>query len=278
MVALAVMMLLFTIILVPINMALDVFHIGKARNEVQQANRLVINQIAADLKQAVFVYPNEEMPGITDKSPYTSNSNYPYYNTSATSGVSNTSRIDMLLPARSTNGSVITPTKATNYIVTYYARRYDNSKTFDTYSNPVVLFRAQYPYQGDDGSATVTDNSSSRYPIGSSPYTGKTWLLQNENSEPDLLSLCGFQSTSAQSANHIQITPRDMALVAPSADATPTPNYQPDTSFICDDTDNDGKIDRVTISLHQAKYDSIGARSESQQLRSTQVVDLPNIK
>jgi hypothetical protein len=272
-VALAVMMLLLTIILVPVNLALDIFHIGKARNEVQQANRLVMNQMIADLKQAVFVYPNEAMPGITDKPPYSNNSNYPYYDTNAAAGVSNTARIDMLLPAQNTNGAILTPLQATNYIVTYYARRLKyNAGTadYDQYSNPIVLWRAQYAYKTDGGVATAVKTDSTRY-----TPSADTWLTQNQWDEPNLESLSSYSSTT-QSSSHVLITPRDMALVAPNASAGTS--YQPDTTFICDDTDNDGKIDRVTISIHEAKYDSIGASKKSQQLRSTQVVDLPNVK
>jgi hypothetical protein len=269
------MMLLLTIILVPVNMALDVFHIGKARNEVQQANRLVLNQVIADLKQAVFVYPNEAMPGITDKAPYSTDPNTaknPYYATGNTNTrYSNVSRIDMLLPALDSNGNAITPLYASNYIVTYYTRRLalDDSVAYDNFSNPVVLYRAQYPITSDNGSTKYSDTSSSRY------STASTWLAQNAQGEPSLSTLCSY-TPNTQSASHTLITPRDMALVAPNAISGTS--YQPDTSFICDDTDNDGKIDRVTISIHQAKYDSIGAQSASQQLRSTQVVDLPNIK
>ncbi len=55
-------------------------------------------------------------------------------------------------------------------------------------------------------------------------------------------------------------------------------SYQPDTVFSCDDTNNDGKIDRVTVSINQAKFDANGSQSTSQRQRLTQVVDLPNVK
>ena len=38
------------------------------------------------------------------------------------------------------------------------------------------------------------------------------------------------------------------------------------------------KQHHVTINLNLAKYDSIGAQSNSQQVRLTQIVDLPNVK
>lgn len=291
-IAVAVMMLLLTIILVPVNLALDIFHIGKARSEVQQANNLVINQLAAELKQAVFVYPNEQMPGITNKAPYTSNSNKTYYQSGTPAD--NTSRLDFILPVKDGSGSFTVPVQASNYIVTYYARRLDTTQAFDLYSNPVVLFRSQYPIRNDDGtplSTVTTDSSSARYntpwPTDQPYYSGRLWLMQGVGGEPNLEKLSlyppvvspdvALDMTKVKSASHLQITPRDMALVAPNASDT-TPNYRPDSSFIADDTNGDGKIDRVTINLNLAKYDAIGARNESQQLRLTRVVDLPNVK
>jgi type II secretory pathway pseudopilin PulG len=281
-VALAVMMLLLTIILVPVNMALDVFHIGKARNEVQLSNNTVLNQLAAELRQAVFVYPNEAMPGITNKSPYSTDgtTQKPYYDTATSQRVSNTSRLDFLLPAKDSNGSTSVPTQASNYIVTYYARRIDTANAFDTYSNPVALYRAQYAYRNDATSSTNTANlvnaSASRYSDWSN--TSNNWLKQS-NGEPNLQTQSDVTppNFAVASANHLMVSPRDMVLVAPNAEDA-TPSYQPNSSFICDDTNADGKIDRVTISLNLAKYDSGGAQSKSQQLRLSRVVNLPNVK
>jgi type II secretory pathway pseudopilin PulG len=317
-VALAILMLMMAIILVPINMGLSVFHIGKARSEVQQANQLVLNQLASELKRAVFVFPNEEMPGITNKAPYTANGNKPYYDPTITPAadrpVSNTARLDFLLPALSGNGSILTPPHANNYIVTYYARRLDPDPTraYDVFTNPIVLWRAQYPYRVDPTGTpygTAPDNlanlDSSRYPVTASPRN--QWLSQSYG-EPTLKPTTstdyfydhpiGF----AASTSNTQITPRDMALVSPISanpgltraelpepavdyngntiiDENEKRSYQPDSSFICDDTNNDGKIDRVTMSLLLQKYDSLGAADDkSQQIRSTQSVALPNIK
>jgi type II secretory pathway pseudopilin PulG len=289
MVALAIMMLLLAIILVPVNMALNVFHIGKARNEVKQANQVMLNQLAAELRQAVFVFPNEKMPGITDKSPYTNNNQFPYYDTATSAGVSNTARIDILLPAKNTNGSITTPLRSSNYIVTYYARRLNPKQAdgitdnpYDAYSNPIVLFRAQYPFKQDDSTAfaaytaTNSNSTNSRYPIGGSPYAGKVWLTQNGNSEPNLEALCDYSGVTS-AANHTLVTPRDMGLVAPNALDT-APSYQPDSSFTCDDTNDDGKIDRVTVNVNMAKYDALGADQKNQKVRLSQTIDLPNVK
>ena len=275
-VALAVMVVMLSIILVPVNMGLNVFHIGKARAEVQQANQLVINQLTSELKRAVFVFSNEEMPGITNKAPYTANSDKPYFETITSAGANNTARLDFLLPAVAANGSILTPPQPNNYVVTYYARRLDATNAYDIFSNPIVLWRAQYPYRNDDPTSTNTADlinlNSNRY----SP-TAAPWLTQTY-SEPNLGAQSDINNASVAATSHTLITPRDMALVAPSAAATP-PNYQPDSSFVCDDANNDGKIDRVTMSLLVQKYDSLGAANDkSQQIRSTQSVALPNIK
>lgn len=295
-VALAVLMLMMSIILVPINMGLNVFHIGKARVEVQQANQLVLNQLAAELKRAVFVFPNEEMPGITNKVPYTLNGGKPYYDptiaTAADRPVSNTARLDFLLPALSSNGTILTPPQPNNYIVTYYARRLDDTKAYDIFSNPVVLWRAQYPYNPDPSGAALTtpaNISNTRY--GDWTNNANKWLFQSDG-EPNLSpsssvplpNFCNQAFNSASAASHTQITPRDMALVVDATkanlpDTDPNKSLQPDSSFICDDANNDGKIDHVTMSLLLQKYDSLAdAEDKSQQIRSTQSVALPNIK
>jgi len=241
-VALGVMMLLLVIVLVPVNLGLNLFHIGKARAEISQANQLVLNQLSRELRQAVYVYPNEAMPGVA---------NAP--------SVANTSRIDFILPALDNKGAVLTPTRASNYLVTYYARRLkqkdeDGAEVpYDVFSNPIVLWRAQYPAPiirtQTDGEPTNLDNAST--------------------SNTDTL------------ASHTQVTPRDMALIVSDA----TTSFQPSSSFICDDANGDGKIDRVTISLLLAKYDSVGAAGvdgdgtiRSQQIRQTRTVELPNIR
>jgi prepilin-type N-terminal cleavage/methylation domain-containing protein len=284
-VALAVMVVMLSIILVPINMGLSVFHIGKARSEVQQANQLVLNQLTAELKRAVHVFPNEEMPGITSKVPYSlvpAVAESPYYDNTTSTRADNTARLDFLLPATN-GGTILTPPQAGNYIVTYYARRLDDTKAYDIFSNPVVLWRAQYPYSPDPSGAalsTPANLTNTRYSDWS--LDENKWLVQY-NGEPNLApspsmsipNFCVQPVNSASAASHTQITPRDMALVVPNPSAT----LQPNSSFICDDANNDGKIDRVTISLLLQKYDSLGAADDkSQQIRSTQTVALPNVK
>lgn len=292
-VALAVMMLMLTIILVPINMGLSVFHIGKARAEVQQANQLVLNQLASELKGAIHVFPNEELPGITNRAPYSANANKPYYDTSTSTEVSNTARLDFLLPAvNAVSGSILTPPRSNNYVVTYYARRLDPAKAYDVFTNPIVLWRAQYAYRNDDPAST---NTADLVNLGTDRYSPSVapWLTQIKG-EPNLVSYGDINNAAIALASHTLITPRDMALVSPTSVSKPgqtmaelivsdptnvEASYQPDSSFVCDDVNGDGKIDRVTMSLLLQKYDSLGADDDkSQQIRATQTVALPNIK
>jgi len=62
----------------------------------------------------------------------------------------------------------------------------------------------------------------------------------------------------------------------------PTPSFIPDNTFICEDTNGDGKIDRVTITMTLGAFDAVGAgtsegRSTDQRIRITQTVDLLNV-
>lgn len=299
MVAVGIMMVLLVIILVPVNMALNVFHIGKARNEANLAARQVMADVVSDLRRAIYVFPNENMPGITTKAPYTSitplvaDDNDPYYQ-NGTGPAPNTSRIDMILPQLDSNGSVGIPVKASNYIVTYYARRFnlDDTIAYDANTNPLALYRAQYAYRTDAGTAfssydkTNTDNTSGRYPVAIAD-NGQVWLWQNEHGEPNLATpgfgICNY-SASTTASSHTRVTPRDMGMTITNENlSAATPIYQPDSTFTCDDTNDDGKIDRVTINLSVTKYDDIGAASRNgsangQTVRLTDSVNLTNVK
>ncbi len=293
-VALAVMMVMMTIILVPINMGLNVFNIGKTRSEVQQANRLVVNQLVTELKQAVHVFPNEEMMGITNLAPYLG---APYYDSVTSTRVSNTARLDFLLPEVTDNGSILAPPVANTYLVTYYARRLKAKKDddvsdnpYDVFTNPVVLWRAQYPFRPKTSTSPVPEYVANLTDSRYSDWTNNSnkWLIQ-ERGEPnlDLVLEPGTKpnvtytnqplNVSTVSASHTQITPRDMALVAPNAGSATS--YQPDSSFICNDSNADNKIDQVTINFVLAKYDSSNAAGDKpQQIRSIHTVSLPNIR
>ncbi len=122
MVALGLMLLLLAIIFVPLNQAFNFFRIGQARTALQQAARLTASNIEEDLRHAIHVYPNAELPGVTDRYPYKNPNpdpdakDAPYINNTScddTNGkndrVSNTSRIDILLPELDADGNPVNP-------------------------------------------------------------------------------------------------------------------------------------------------------------------------
>lgn len=141
------------------------------------------------------------------------------------------------------------------------------------------------------------------------------WLSHNYLGEADLLPLTQIGKTSppvppkatftpatgytvdASTYSHTLAIPRGLAL-AVSNGFRAVPGYTPvapetrdakgslvpDTTFVCADTNSDGKIDRVTISLALASF-SVGAQGELKNnqpvgtvLRATRTVNLPNIQ
>jgi prepilin-type N-terminal cleavage/methylation domain-containing protein len=307
MVALAIFMLMLVIIFVPMTMGINVMRVGTARADVQQSSQQVLNRMTTELRKAVHVFPNDALPGVTDKAPYSSDGTiqFPYYqhNTSVCAAVSsgtqrvgNTSRVDFLLP-RENGNSLVTPVEPAYYLVTYYARRADASRAYHPNDNPILLFRAQVPYRMNDGTPYMVAPSqpnalvdSSRYPNGTdcsnaaATYNrGSLWLLQNINGEPNLEGTtatpgpAATDATNTPPASHQLVMPRDMGLIAPQAAAT-TPNYQPETNFLLEDSNSDGKIDRVSVNLIIGKYDAGGVESRAQRVRLPQVVDLPNVR
>jgi prepilin-type N-terminal cleavage/methylation domain-containing protein len=287
MVALAIFMLLMTIIFVPLNQAVNILHVGRSRAEVQQAAQQTINQIERELRAAITIYPNDIVPGVTDKAPY--NGKAPYFAPNC-DRISSTSRIDMLLPQTDDNGIVTNPVRPADYIVSYYTRRLelkDDAKSFDIIDNPVVLYRAQMPYRKSDGTDMANmDVKSTRYdddacPSGSS-LSGSSWLKQTTAGEFNLVPFSNDAGTATDTVgSHTLASPRGMGLTAPNAASTII-DYTPDTSFICEDTNDDGKIDRVTINFSLSQYDASGAgtrngKAVGQTVRLSQIVDLPNI-
>jgi len=318
-VALAIFSLLLTVILVPINLSLDLLHIGRARSEVQLASQITLSQLQRELSQAVYVFPNAELPGVTTRAPYkdpASNASLPPYwritepsitddvvngsgNGQCDGGatrVNNTARIDFLVPRR-VNGALATPVTAEYYLVTYYARRLVVANALidnvaftvdDPMRNPYVLFRAQTPYRVDASStfnvvtptgALNADLSARRY-LGNASCTmpavdnrGAMWLTQSERGEPNLEPLTRNDAGDI-AGSHSLVTPRDMVLVTTSDGTVNTPT----TSFVCEDVNSDGKIDRVQVSLELAQFDQGGASRNDQRVRFPKVIDLPNIR
>lgn len=326
-VALALMTLLLTIVFVPLNQAFTFFGIGQSRTKLQQASRQTLSQIESDLKRAIYVYPNDVLPSVTNKEPF--NGQAPYYETATEAGntgaiaaydvcaaaargisgrVGNVSRIDMLMPDVDASGQVLSPIVPGNYLVTYYARRLHADRDYDNTTNPIVWFRAQMPFRRNDtgnkfrapeapDSSTVpppppfnVETASNRYlPSGScSPddSRGSRWLIQDKRREPNLEPLSTTDAPSTVPGTHTLALPRGMSLIAPGAGAD---NYQPDSSFVLEDINRDGKIDQVTVNLALEQYDTAtvgntnGNKPKStdrlgvQRVRDSITVSLPNV-
>lgn len=336
-VALGIFSILLTIILVPLNMGVNMTRIGSARTDTQQSAQALMNRIVTDLRGATYVFPNEPMPGITDKAPYTNNVTtgppsgtigYPYFRASAgTENVcggtkplpfSNTARIDFLRPT--------TPGDSPHSITSYFAARanvsrpwYENTpEAYDAELNPIVLYAAQIPFErtdpnGSDFLVSGRHNAlvgNNRLPdtaqctaSGADINQGARWLMHNGAGEPELARVSGQNADplnpglqddlspaagtpATDPASNIRVTPLGVGLYAPDADkpadntnlASNQRGFTPSTSFICEDTNSNGIIDRVTVTLVVGKYDGAGAENRAQSVRLTQTVDLPNVE
>jgi prepilin-type N-terminal cleavage/methylation domain-containing protein len=303
MVTLVIMMMLFGIIFVPLNQAFNFFHLGQTRTNLQQAARQALEQISSDLRTAVRVFPNDITPGITTEAPYIEGT------ACSDTRRANLSRIDFI-PARKDNeGSVILPVQPARYLVTYYGRRLTVDRSdraepaYDAITNPIILFRAQSAiYNGDEslveassGVANI-DISSNRYSAGSCNDRSSSWLMQR-NGEPNLEFPWGIASPTATdiiatdsdtsqgdlvSGSHTRAIPLGVSLTAPRAGSA-TPDYTPLTTFVCIDSNNDGKLDQVKINLALEETvltgttNNNGQQPEAQRVRMSTTVDLPNI-
>lgn len=231
-VAVAIMSLLFAVILVPLRLGFDTFHIGTARSEVQQQAQLTLQQIGNDFRSAQFVFPNSRVTGVSDNqdvaSPcsvpgYKSSWNYqPYVKKSdATDGTgspstplppsygvcdssveawSNPARIDMLQVRRDDTGAPLNSTAGQDFIVSYYTRRLDITKPYDIIDNPIVLWRAQIPFR---------NRISSEQPGNSFDVDTETPPNKNANinwtSYPDTIGTCDA-STGESDRSFLWIT------------------------------------------------------------------------
>ena len=293
-VALAIMSLLLTIIFVPLNQAFNFLGIGQSKTKLQQASRQTLSQIELDLKRAIYVYPNDVLPSVTNNAPFNqtpTKGTAPYFETQVEAGITgnaaaydvcaaiartgssgrvgNVSRIDMLLPDIDNNGQVLSPVTPGNYLVSYYARRLRADQPYDNMTNPIVWFRAQMPFRKNDPSnpgdflapdlttAFNVRTGSKRYPTSCTPddSRGSRWLVQDSRKEANLEPLCA-DAPSTVPGTHTLALPRGMSLIAPGANLETNPNYQPDASFVVEDVNRDGKVDQVTINLSLEQYDT----------------------
>ena len=346
-VALGILAILLVIIVLPLRLGFDSFNKGNAQNLTQSAVQATLTDMGNDIRDAVYVFPNARVAGITNKPPYTNdvaNSEYdaqlPYYiskdttKTGEPTGVVcsnvknwvNPARLDMIKVRRDNKGNVLTPLAPSYNIVTYYPRRQELTKPYDPVNNPIVMYRAEYPAFGIsinngtpqrlrvapngafnaeldarrinfDSTVTATECGSTNAAITA---RSSQWLAHNYFGETDLLPLTkpiattDFNISEAEAASYSQTlaTPRGLALEAtnayrsvlgPIADAQGS--LVPDTSFTTTDTNNDGKIDRVTISMGLASFSAAGEgdfdtttnQPKGTVLRGTRTIDLPNI-
>ena len=187
-VALGILAILLVIIVLPLRLGFDSFNKGNAQTVTQSALQSTMTDMENDLRQAVYVFPNTRVAGITDAPPYArkdamgnviidaEGTGLPYYIstdvtdtaepgkgtagnpngiacTTASKGFSNPSSLSMVQVRRDGSGNVLTPVAPSYNIVTYYARRQDLFKPYDPVDNPVVMYRAEYPAFGLLGTA-----------------------------------------------------------------------------------------------------------------------------
>jgi len=232
----------------------------------------------------------------------------------------NTARVDMILakkiqpypsplpsPTPTPNpsaGQTAFPLQPGYTIVTYYARRQNVTLPYDPVDNPLVLYRAEFPYRGTLPTGSTTPNvASTRYDACSSTGNSNAatiWMAHNVYGEANLEPLCVDATDSANTigGSHTAAIPRGVGLVASQAyrlnsnlNPTPTPPTAadaplvPDTSFQLSDTNGDGKINQVTVSLALETFDTNQGASvnsngqpKGQIVRARRVFDLPNVR
>ena len=358
-VALGILAILLVIIVLPLRLGFDSFNRGNAQALTQSAVQATLTDMTNDIRDAVYVFPNARVAGITTKPPYVNSASsfdgtgLPYYLSKDTADTkepgggtiangiaclslankvepgSNPSRLDMIQVRRDGSGNVLTPLAPSYNIVSYYARRQQLNKPYDPVDNPIVMYRAEYPAFGLDNNGNpnpmfvqspsgafnakvdfnrVTEGSNVCASNGAVGNRSSLWLSHNYFGEADLLPLTRvgragepntFQPTkefdiSNTDSTYSQTlaTPRGLALEATNAYRSLGPiadakgSLIPDTAFTTTDTNGDGKIDRVTISMGLASFDAAGAgdfdtttnQPKGTVLRGTRTVDLPNIK
>lgn len=348
-VALGILAILLVIIVLPLRLGFDSFNKGNAQTLTQSAVQTTLTDMENDIRQAVYVFPNARVAGVTDKTPY--NNQSPYFRSINSADIgdptadlvskacasfgampttqhwSDPARLDMIQVRRDDMGNVLTPLAPSYTVVSYYARRQQMDKPYDPVDNPIVMYRAEYPAfalksAGEPAPLTVTvpdvanafnakidlkrDLNATDCADATAVNRSAWWLTNNVFGEANLLPLTTpkFDATTfpnppntGASYSHTLAIPRGLALEASRAfrATTPLPTdfapateapLVPDTSFTTTDTNGDGKIDRVTISLGLASFD-VGAQGQfdatTQQpkgtvLRGTRTVNLPNIK
>ena len=335
-VAVAILLTILTIVLVPLRLGLDSFALGRARTETQGAIGATIADIERDLRRAVKVFPNSELAGVIERGPYfrsnvppataldsasPADPSYEFDEAAACNSagsakkpdserISNPSRIDMILAARDGSGNLESPVKAGDTLVSYYSRRLDMDKAYDPIDNPVVLFRAEMPFRYNNANVTVDGNANlrldnSRFPADDAACSANLnretlWMAHNYYGEANLENIARPPASSTvlpvgvDTGSHSLAIPRGLGLVVTNAGCSEDPcqpgltgqplSLIPESTFSTFDTNSDGKIDRVNISLSLTTFDAVSNnrlrnnQPVGQQLRASRSVDLPNIR
>jgi prepilin-type N-terminal cleavage/methylation domain-containing protein len=318
MVAIAILLTMLTIILVPLRLGLDSYALGKSRSETQGSLGVTIASIEKDLRRAVIVFPNSQLKGVIDSGPYYTSNTAPApneYNPTRESAclgnapnihrISNPSRIDMILARHDNSGNLVSPVEAGETLVSYYPRRLDVTKPYDPIDNPIALYRAEIPFRtiNVDGSQTFVmegsdknaDISNARHPLDCSADSSQKnrqsmWLAHNYWGEANLEGLTHQSVTGDDRGSHSLAMPRGLGLVVTNGGCTKEPcepsilGLIPESTFSTADTNGDGKIDRVNISLTFTSFDAQGSnrlrndQPVGQQQRASRTIDLPNIQ
>lgn len=291
-VAVAILGVLLLVGSIPLGIAGNMTSIGNSRATSQTVAERAIVQIKSDLQRAIYVYPNDVVPGITDAAPY--NGRAPYFRNSSLARdvcplaerAGNSSRIDMLMP-RTAAGVLDPKLQSDNVLVSYYCRRRDAAKPYHPIENPLVLFRAQIPFRFLDTAtnalvpytvdAAGTANArltESRFTLDCASNAAREnrelrWMTMDKRGEFNLESLCTtppLSNTAAPTfAAHSLVLARDTALIAPNAfylnpNQNPAPiapdsdSYVPDVAFLT--SGSNGKITDVEIRLSVGQYDA----------------------
>lgn len=310
MIALTIMSVLLSVILIPLRLGFDSLHVGQARSNNQTAVQSTLADMESDLRKAAYVFPNSELPGVTDQAPYTQTpgTSFPPYTRSTKQGDiteptsqgcnlgastaerwSNPSRIDFIPAKRDASGNVELPVTPGDTIVTYYSHRLKPTEAYDPIDNPLVLYRAEFKYTGLTPTSNNIDITATRFATSGCTAGNFQWLAHNVYGEAGINRPSDAQETL--------VTPRGLSLTASRAfrigngftnaatvPVTTEAPLKPDTSFTCLDTDGDGKIDRVDISMAISNYDTSSNGSlrngqpSGQTLRAERTVVLPNIQ
>jgi hypothetical protein len=119
-------------------------------------------------------------------------------------------------------------------------------------------------------------NSQTREPDFENPLS--------ETIPPTAEPITSDSGLTGVAASHTRAIPLNTSLTTLIRNPNPvTGDLTPQTTFFCEDSNRDGKIDRVTITLALQEFDvsstgtTTGAQPKPQSIRLSTTVDLPNV-